>query len=172
MKNTELEILTHETAAHFMGLAIEEAKKSLELVEVPVGAVVVCDGEVVSAACNTRETDKNAVNHAELLAISAACKKLGGWRLHKCDLYVTLEPCPMCAGAIVNSRIVSVIYGASDKKAGAFGTLFDMNTFGLNHKPEIVGGVMEEECAALLSDFFAVLRERRKNEKIAKKIEK
>ena len=108
---------------------------------------------------------------AEIKAIRKACKKLGGWRLTRCELYVTLEPCPMCAGAIVNSRIVSVYYGASDKKAGAFGTLFDMNTMGLNHKPEIIGGVMEKECAGLLSDFFSELRKRKKAEKIAQKAE-
>lgn len=162
MKNTMDEILTQETIDHFMGLAIEEAKKSLALVEVPVGAVVVCEGEVVSAAYNTRETDKNAVNHAELLAIAAACKKLGGWRLHKCDLYVTLEPCPMCAGAIINSRIKRVIFGAKDPKSGAFGSVIDLNAYPFNHKPEIICGVREEECAALLSDFFRALREMRK----------
>ena len=162
MKNMMVEILTQETIDHFMGLAIEEAKKSLALVEVPVGAVVVCEGEVVSAAYNTRETDKNAVNHAELLAISAACKKLGGWRLHKCDLYVTLEPCPMCAGAIINSRIKRVIFGAKDPKSGAFGSVIDLNAYPFNHKPEIICGVREEECASLLSDFFRELREMRK----------
>jgi tRNA(adenine34) deaminase len=162
MKNMMDEILTQETIDHFMGLAIEEAKKSLALVEVPVGAVVVCEGEVVSAAYNTRETDKNAVNHAELLAISAACKKLGGWRLHKCDLYVTLEPCPMCAGAIINSRIKRVIFGAKDPKSGAFGSVIDLNAYPFNHKPEIICGVREEECASLLSDFFRELREMRK----------
>ena len=162
MKNTMDEILTQETMDHFMGLAIEEAKKSLALVEVPVGAVVVCEGEVVSAAYNTRETDKNAVNHAELLAIAAACKKLGGWRLHKCDLYVTLEPCPMCAGAIINSRIKRVIFGAKDPKSGAFGSVIDLNAYPFNHKPEIICGVREEECASLLSDFFRELREMRK----------
>jgi tRNA(adenine34) deaminase len=162
MKNMMDEILTQETIDHFMGLAIEEAKKSLALVEVPVGAIVVCEGKVVSAAYNTRETDKNAVNHAELLAISAACKKLGGWRLHKCDLYVTLEPCPMCAGAIINSRIKRVIFGAKDPKSGAFGSVIDLNAYPFNHKPEIICGVREEECASLLSDFFRELREMRK----------
>lgn len=162
----------NENAEKYMKAALSQAKRAAAKGEVPVGAVIVRDGEIIARAYNTRETDKNALCHAEIKAIRKACKKLGGWRLTRCEMYVTLEPCPMCAGAIVNSRIVSVIYGASDKKAGAFGTLFDMNTFGLNHKPEIVGGVMEEECAALLSDFFAVLRERRKNEKIAKKIEK
>jgi tRNA(adenine34) deaminase len=162
MKNMMDEILTQETIDHFMGLAIEEAKKSLALVEVPVGAIVVCEGKVVSAAYNTRETDKNAVNHAELLAISAACKKLGGWRLHKCDLYVTLEPCPMCAGAIINSCIKRVIFGAKDPKSGAFGSVIDLNAYPFNHKPEIICGVREEECASLLSDFFRELREMRK----------
>ncbi len=142
----------------YMRLAIEEAKKSLAIEEVPVGAVVVCEGEVVAAAFNTRETEKNAIRHAEVTAISRACERLGGWRLHKCELYVTLEPCPMCAGAIVNSRIKRVVYGAKDTKAGAFGTVLDLNAFPLNHKPEIVSGVCEEECAALLSDFFKILR--------------
>ncbi len=150
-----------------MGLAIEEAKKSLELVEVPVGAVIVCEGEVVSAAFNTRETEKNAINHAELLAISAACKKLGGWRLHRCELYVTLEPCPMCAGAIVNSRIKRVVFGARDTKAGAFGSVLDLNAYPLNHKPEIVSGVRKAECSAILSDFFRALREKNNSDKKA-----
>ena len=162
----------NENAEKYMKAAIAQAKRAAAKGEVPVGAVIVRDGEIIARAYNTRETDKNALCHAEIKAIRKACKKLGGWRLTRCEMYVTLEPCPMCAGAIINSRIVSVVYGASDKKAGAFGTLFDMNTFGLNHKPEVVGGVMEEECAALLSDFFAALRERRKNEKNAKKIEK
>lgn len=161
--------MTQEEASyHFMGLAIEEAKRSLELTEVPVGAVVVCEGEVVAAAYNTRETQKNAINHAEVLAISAACKKLGGWRLHKCELYVTLEPCPMCAGAIVNSRIKKVVYGAKDTKAGAFGSVLDLNAYPLNHKPEIVSGVREEECAAMLSDFFRALREKNNSRKKSK----
>lgn len=155
----------------FMKAALSQAKLAAKKGEVPVGAVIVRDGEVIARAYNTRETDKNALCHAEIKAIRKACKKLGGWRLTRCELYVTLEPCPMCAGAIVNSRIVSVYYGASDKKAGAFGTLFDMNTMGLNHKPEIIGGVMEKECAGLLSDFFSELRKRKKTEKIAQKAE-
>lgn len=148
---------------YFMRLALEEAKKSLELCEVPVGAVVVMDGEVISYAYNTRETDKNALCHAEVKAISAACEKLHGWRLHKCDLYVTLEPCPMCAGTIVNSRIKRVIFGAKNPKAGAFGSVLDLNTYPLNHKPEIISGIMEEEVSSLLSDFFKILREKNKN---------
>ncbi len=155
----------------FMRAAITQAKLAAKKGEVPVGAVIVRDGEIIARAYNTREKDKNALCHAELKAIRKACKKLGGWRLTRCELYVTLEPCPMCAGAIVNSRIVSVYYGASDKKAGAFGTLFDMNTMGLNHIPEIHGGVMEEACSKLLSDFFLELRKRKKEEKIAKRTE-
>ena len=155
----------------FMKAALSQAKLAAKKGEVPVGAVIVRDGEIIARAYNTRETDKNALCPAEIKAIRKACKKLGGWRLTRCELYVTLEPCPMCAGAIVNSRIVSVYYGASDKKAGAFGTLFDMNTMGLNHKPEIIGGVMEKECAGLLSDFFSELRKRKKAEKIAQKAE-
>lgn len=148
---------------YFMGLALEEAKKSLELCEVPVGAVVVMDGEVISSAYNTRETDKNALCHAEVKAISAACEKLHGWRLYKCDLYVTLEPCPMCAGTIVNSRIKRVVFGAKNPKAGAFGSVLDLNAYPLNHKPEIISGIMEEEVSSLLSDFFRILREKNKN---------
>ncbi len=143
---------------YFMGLAIEEAKKAANMGEVPVGAVVVCEGKVISAAYNTRETEKNALHHAEIKAINEACNTLHGWRLHKCDIYVTLEPCPMCAGAIVNARIKRVIYGASDMKAGAFGSVFNMNDMPLNHKPETVSGVCGNICAKLLSDFFANLR--------------
>lgn len=146
---------------YFMSLAIEEAKKAAALGEVPVGAVAVWEGKVVASAFNTRETGKNALHHAEVKAIDQACKALKGWRLHKCDLYVTLEPCPMCAGAIVNARIKRVIYGASDLKAGAFGSVFNMNDMPLNHKPEIVKGVLADECADMLSRFFAELRKKK-----------
>ncbi len=149
----------------FMIEALKEAQKAYDIGEVPVGAVVVCDNEIVSTAYNTRETDKNALCHAEIKAIDLACKKLGGWRLHKCELYVTLEPCPMCAGAIVNSRIKRVVFGAMDTKAGAFGTVFDINGFELNHKPEIKSGVLADECSEILSNFFAELREKRKAQK-------
>jgi len=151
-----------EKAISFMKSAIEQAKMAAEIGEVPVGAVVVCDGEIISAEFNTRETGKNALHHAEIKAIDSACKALGGWRLHKCDIYVTLEPCPMCAGAIVNARIKRVVFGAFDKKAGAFGSVINMNDFPLNHKPEIHSGVCIDECSQLLSDFFADLR-RNKN---------
>jgi tRNA(adenine34) deaminase len=162
----------NENAEKFMREAIKQAKRAAAKGEVPVGAVIVRNGEIIARAYNTRETGKDALCHAEIKAIHRACRKLGGWRLPGCEMYVTMEPCPMCAGAIINSRIVSVYYGAYDKKAGAFGTLFDMNAFGLNHRPEIVSGVLEEDCAALLSSFFSELRERRKRKKLEERAEK
>lgn len=142
--------------------ALALAKLSAEEGEVPVGAVVVCDGEIVGRGRNRRELGKNALYHAELEAIDSACKKLGGWRLHRCEMYVTLEPCPMCAGAIINSRIKTLIFGASDKKAGSAGSVINLFELPYNHKPEIISGVMEKECAALLSSFFKSLRENKK----------
>ncbi len=153
-----------------MKLAIEEAKKAYAIGEVPIGAVVVRDGAVVSAGYNRRETDKNALYHAEILAIDEACQKLGGWRLHQCDLYVTLEPCPMCAGAMIGARIKRVIFGAYDPKGGACGSVTGLFELPFNHKPELIGGVLEEECASLLTSFFKELRSRldeRKKEKQA-----
>jgi len=145
-----------------MKRAYELAKISALEGEVPVGAVVVKDGEIVGEGRNRRELGKNALYHAELEAIDNACKRLGGWRLWQCDLYVTLEPCPMCAGAIINSRIKTVYFGAYDKKAGSFGSVADFNEIPYNHKPEIVPGVDETECSALLSDFFKNLRNDKK----------
>lgn len=142
----------------FMKKAIELAKISADELEVPVGAVVVMNGEIVGMGRNRREKEKNALCHAEIEAINDACKKLGGWRLWQCEMYVTLEPCPMCAGAIINSRIKKVTFGAYDKKAGSFGSVADFNALPYNHKPEIVGGVDEEECSSLLTDFFKNLR--------------
>ncbi|MDE6413728.1 MAG: nucleoside deaminase, partial [Eubacterium sp.] len=126
--------------------------------EVPVGAVVVKDNVIVGEGRNRRELGKNALYHAEAEAIDQACKALGGWRLWQCEMYVTLEPCPMCAGAIINSRIKKVTFGAYDKKAGSFGSVVNFNDLPYNHKPEIVGGVCEEACSALLKDFFKRLR--------------
>ena len=146
----------------FMKRALTCAKKAAKMGEVPVGAVVVRNGEVISTGYNRRETDKNALLHAEIVAIDEACKTLGGWRLHKGTLYVTVEPCIMCAGAIINSRIKRVVYGAPDPRFGAMGSLFDANSVGFNHKSEVVGGVLREECEALMSDFFQGLRDRRK----------
>jgi tRNA(adenine34) deaminase len=143
---------------HFMGLAIEQAKIAAALGEVPVGAVAVKDGAVIATGHNRRETGKNALYHAELAAIDEACRKLGGWRLFACDLYVTLEPCPMCAGAIINARINRVVFGARDPKAGCFGSVADFNALAFNHRPEITAGIRAEECAALLREFFARLR--------------
>lgn len=143
----------------FMQRAIELAKISAAEGEVPVGAVVVKDGVIVGEGRNRRELGKNALYHAELEAIDNACKALGGWRLFQCELFVTLEPCPMCAGAIINSRIKKVTFGASDKKAGSFGSVIDFNFLPYNHKPEISAGESESECAALLTDFFKSLRE-------------
>lgn len=142
----------------FMKEAIELAKISADELEVPVGAVVVLNGEIVGRGRNRREKEKNALCHAEIEAINDACKRLGGWRLWQCEMYVTLEPCPMCAGAVINSRIKKVTFGAYDKKAGSFGSVVDFNSLPYNHKPEIVGGVDEEECSLLLTDFFKKLR--------------
>ena len=146
------------TDESYMSLALELAREAARLGEVPVGAVAVWDGEVVGTGFNRRETGKNALAHAELEAIDAACRKLGGWRLHRCDLYVTLEPCPMCAGAIVNARIRRVVFGARDPKAGCFGSVSDFAVLPFNHRPEVVGGVLAEACAAELSAFFQRLR--------------
>lgn len=149
----------------FMLEALAEAQKSYEIGEVPVGAVVVKDGEIVGRGHNLRETDKNALHHAELIAIDEACTRLGGWRLWQCDLYVTLEPCPMCTGAIINSRIKRVVFGAFDKKAGSCASVVNLFELPYNHKPELISGVMENECAELLSRFFKELRERKSKKK-------
>ena len=143
-----------------MRRAIELAELAGSMGEIPVGAVVVKreTGEIVAEGYNRRESDKNALAHAELIAINEACKKLGGWRLIGCDLYVTLEPCPMCCGAIINSRVERVIYGADDMKAGSVFSLQQMFELPYNHKPEIIRGVMSEECGELLSSFFRRIR--------------
>ena len=150
------------TDFELMGAALDEARKAAALGEVPVGAVVARNGQIVAAAHNTRETEKNALHHAELLAIDAACKKLGGWRLHRCDLYVTLEPCPMCAGALINSRMKTVYYGAPDPKAGSCGSLINLFALPYNHQPALVSGGLEQECADILRNFFRDLRKKRK----------
>jgi tRNA(adenine34) deaminase len=149
----------------FMMRAIELAKISESEGEVPVGAVVVKGSEIVGEGRNRREYGKNALYHAELEAINNACKNLKGWRLWQCDLYVTLEPCPMCAGAIINSRIKTVYFGAFDNKAGSFGSVANFNMLPYNHKPEIIGGIMEQECSQLLTSFFKNLREKRQKNK-------
>lgn len=148
-----------------MTAALKQAQKAKALGEVPVGAVIVRDGKIISRGCNKRETGKNALRHAEIDAIDKACRKLGGWRLFDCDLYVTLEPCPMCAGAIINARIRRVVFGASDEKAGAFGSVLNLNDFPLNHHPEIKSHVTADECKAILQEFFRDLRKKRAEEK-------
>lgn len=148
---------------YYMGLAIEEAKKAAERGEVPIGAVIVRDGEVVGTGYNLRETGKNPLAHAEIIAIREASEAMKGWRLIDTTLYVTLEPCPMCAGAIVQARIPRVVYGAMDPKAGCAGSLMNLlQEDRFNHQVELVHGIREEECANLLRDFFRTLREKRK----------
>ena len=145
----------------YMGLALQEAEKAARLGEVPIGAVIVRDGEVIARAHNLRETEKNALGHAELLAIDRACKALGGWRLTRCTLYVTLEPCTMCAGAIVNARLPRVVFGARDPRAGACGSVCSLCDMPLGHRPALTQGVREEECRAILSQFFQQLRKKK-----------
>ena len=152
-----------EKDIEYMRLALIEAKKAYEHAEVPVGAVVVKDGEVISSAYNLRETEGMSTAHAELLAIEGACKALGGWRLSGCTLYVTLEPCPMCAGAIVNSRIDRVVYGASDSVAGCLGSVINFNSYPFNHAFDVRGGVLESECCELLKKFFDNKRQEKRN---------
>lgn len=142
----------------FMKRALNLAKKSAKEGEVPVGAVIVKDGEIISTGRNKREKKNNALYHAEIEAINKACKKLGQWRLLDCDMYVTLEPCPMCAGAIINSRIRKVYYGAKDPKTGACGSVVNLFNLGFNHKPELISGVLEESCSVILKTFFKNLR--------------
>jgi len=143
---------------YFMGQAIALAQQAADEGEVPVGAVVVKDGKIVGRGRNRRELAKNALAHAELEAINDACKTLGGWRLFACDLYVTLEPCPMCAGAIINSRIKRLVYGADDPKAGSAGSVINLFDLPYNHRPQIESGVLKEECSKILTDFFKSLR--------------
>lgn len=144
----------------FMNIALELAREAADEGEVPVGAIVVKDGCVIGKGRNRRESCGNALAHAELEAINEACLHLGGWQLIGCTLYVTLEPCPMCAGAIINSRIERVIQGAMNPKAGSCGSLINLFEFPYNHRPEVISGVCGEECAAVLKDFFRTLRSR------------
>ena len=147
---------------YYMKKALHYAKLAAKKGETPVGAVVVRNDEIVSFGYNKRETKKNALCHAEIMAIDKACRKLGGWRLWECDIYVTLEPCPMCAGAIINSRIRNVFFGAFDSKAGSFGSVVNFNDLPYNHHPNVEGGIMEDECRIAISDFFRELRLKKK----------
>lgn len=146
-----------------MEKALELAKKAYELGEVPVGAVVVknSSGEIVGEGYNLRETAKNALAHAEIIAINDACRRLGGWRLPDCSIYVTLEPCPMCCGAIINARIDNVIFGAKDRKSGSAVSVQQMFELSYNWKPKVISGVLEEECSGILSEFFTELRRKK-----------
>ena len=149
----------------YMRAAMKEAHKAELNDEVPIGAVIVCDGKIIARAHNTRQTKQISTHHAEILCIEKACRKLNSWRLEDCDLYVTLEPCPMCAGAIQQSRIRKVVFGAYDPKGGFFGSNFNINEVkGLNHYPEVEGGILKEETAQLLKEFFKKKRERRISE--------
>ncbi|MBM7645557.1 tRNA(adenine34) deaminase [Scopulibacillus daqui] len=152
-----------EKHEYYMKKAIEEAKKAEEIGEVPIGAVIVKDNEVIAAAHNLRETTQEPMAHAECLAIREASRKLGTWRLTGCQLYVTLEPCPMCAGAIIQSRLDAVIFGAYDPKAGCAGTLMNLvEDQRFNHRAEVISGVLEDSCAHILTSFFKKLREKRR----------
>lgn len=154
----------------YMQEALEEAKKAAALGEVPIGAVIVYRDEIIARAHNLRETTQNALTHAESMAIQEACKKVGSWRLEETTLYVTLETCPMCAGAILQSRIPRVVYGARDIKAGCVDSLYRLlNDARFNHECTVTEGVMAEECGQILTDFFKALRERKKAEKLARK---
>ncbi|MCR5021498.1 MAG: tRNA adenosine(34) deaminase TadA [Ruminococcus sp.] len=147
----------------YMRKALELAALAADEDEVPVGAVVVkkSTGEIVGRGFNRREYGRSPLTHAEIVAIDEASRKLGGWRLIDCELFVTLEPCPMCAGAVINSRVERVVFGAYDKKAGSCGSVVDLFGLPYNHKPECIGGVLEEECAAVLTEFFKGLRKRK-----------
>lgn len=142
----------------YMRIALELAHQAAVEGEVPVGAVIVKNGEIIGRGRNRREASGNALAHAEVEAIDQACKLLGGWQLIDCTLYVTLEPCPMCAGAIINARIPRVVQGASNIKAGSCGSIVDLFSLPYNHKPQLISGVLEDECQQLLKDFFKTLR--------------
>lgn len=157
-----------ETDRFFMRQALQEAHKAAVLGEVPIGAVLVYDNEVIARAHNLRETTQNAVTHAELIAIQQGCADIGSWRLENTTLYVTLEPCPMCAGAILQSRIPRVVYGARDVKAGCVDSLYRLlNDARFNHECEVIEGVLADECGQILTDFFKTLRARKKSMKLA-----
>ncbi len=147
-----------------MKLALDEAEKAKEIGEVPIGAVIVLNNTVISSAHNLREREQRSIAHAEILAIDKACNEIGSWRLENATLYVTLEPCPMCAGAIVLSRIGRVVYGASDPKGGCAGTLMNLlQEERFNHQVDLTKGIEEQACSELLSSFFRDLRKRKKH---------
>ncbi len=142
----------------FMQEAIKQARIAFELGEVPVGAVIVKDGQIISVGHNLREQKQNTLSHAEIEAINSACEKLGSWRLDGCEMYVTLEPCPMCTGAIINSRIKTVVFGAFDKNMGCMDSIINLCDYPFNHKVEVYAGICEDECQQILQEFFKKLR--------------
>ena len=147
----------------FMKEAIRQAKKAWALKEVPIGCVIVSDGKIIARGYNRRNTDKNTLSHAELNAIRKASKKLGDWRLEGCTMYVTLEPCPMCAGAIVQARIPRVVIGSMNSKAGCAGSVLNLlKEPGFNHQAQVVTGILEEECSEMMSSFFTELRKKKR----------
>ena len=145
--------------SEFMRLAIREASLAAERGEIPVGAVIVRDGEVIAKGSNRREEKKSAISHAEIEAIEEACRVLGDWRLDGCEMYVTLEPCPMCTGAIINSRISTVVFGAYDSRSGSMDSVINLCDYPYESRPEIYGGICEDDCKKLLTDFFKAVRE-------------
>lgn len=156
---------------YYMNEALLEAQKAFDLGEVPIGAVIVYQGDIIGRAHNLRETSQNATTHAELMAIQQACETIGSWRLEDTTLYVTLEPCPMCAGAILQSRVPTVVYGARDIKAGCVDSLYRLlNDARFNHECDVIEGVMAEACGDILTQFFRELRARKKAEKQARKL--
>ena len=165
-------MISFEKDRIFMQEALKEAQLAFDKGEVPIGAVIVYQNEIIARAHNLRETTQNALTHAESMAIQEACEKIGSWRLEETTLYVTLEPCPMCAGAILQSRVPRVVYGARDIKAGCVDSLYRLlNDSRFNHECEVTEGVMADECGAILSMFFRELRERKKAEKLARREE-
>lgn len=152
-------LVTEEDIA-YMRRAMELARSAEEIDEVPVGAIVVRDGRIIAEAYNTRETSKCATHHAEILAIEEACRALGGWRLIGATLYVTMEPCPMCAGAIINARLPRIVYGTKDIRFGAFGSLIDIPKVPLNHKVEVTSGILADECREILTNYFKAKRKK------------
>ena len=143
-----------------MRAAITEAKKARNIDEVPVGCVIVHNNKIIARGHNTREKDQSVLGHAEINAIKKASKKIGSWRLEECDIYITLEPCSMCSGAIIQSRIRNLYYGAKDSKTGAAGSVLDLFSYTFNHKVNVVGGIMEDECSRIIKDFFKELRQK------------
>lgn len=142
----------------YMQIALEKAKEAYEIGEIPVGAVIVKDDKIIGTGMNTREKDRNALGHAEINAINEACKNTGSWRLDGCTIYVTMEPCPMCAGAIINARISTVVFGCYDLKMGAFDSVCNLANEKFDFTPEIYGGIMEKECSEVVKKFFEELR--------------